>query len=83
MPTFGNGSSGDRIPLNTEALKKLPRDVSSPEYDRTRLKQSIVHIGVGGFFRSHQAVYLDDFINLTGSMEWGYCEHFATTRLFV
>ena len=33
----------------------------------------IVHIGVGGFHRAHQAVYLDDLLASGGGMEWGIC----------
>lgn len=33
----------------------------------------MVHIGVGGFFRAHQAVYLDDLLHRPGHAEWGYC----------
>jgi mannitol 2-dehydrogenase len=36
----------------------FPR-VKIPSYDRSGLRPGIVHIGVGGFHRSHQAVYLD------------------------
>ena len=30
-----------------------------PGYDRSQVTTGIVHIGVGGFFRAHQAMYLD------------------------
>jgi len=42
-------------------------------YDRKALRHGIVHIGVGGFFRAHQAVYLDDLLGQGGSTEWGIC----------
>jgi mannitol 2-dehydrogenase len=32
-----------------------------------------VHFGVGGFHRSHEAVYLDSLMNGGGSLEWGIC----------
>lgn len=37
------------------------------------MARSIVHIGVGGFFRAHQAVYLDHLLHLPGHARWGYC----------
>jgi mannitol 2-dehydrogenase len=49
-----------RIALSTESLRRLDPRVSIPEYDRHALAGGIVHIGVGGFHRAHQAVYLDD-----------------------
>ena len=30
-----------------------------PEYDRDRVTVGVVHFGVGGFHRAHQAMYLD------------------------
>jgi mannitol 2-dehydrogenase len=41
-----------------------------PRYDRSRLRPGIVHIGVGGFHRAHQAVYLDDLMNTGRGQEW-------------
>ena len=43
---------------SSEQLKQ----VRLPRYDRTKVKNGIVHIGVGGFHRSHQALYLDNYI---------------------
>ena len=31
----------------------------APAYDRSAITTGIVHIGVGGFHRAHQAMYLD------------------------
>lgn len=45
--------------------------VSGPGYDRAALRPGIVHIGVGGFHRSHQAVYLDELARAGVSSEWG------------
>jgi len=61
------------IKLNQANLGRLSPDVQVPSYDRQRLAQSIVHIGVGGFFRGHQAVYLDDLLHQPGHSEWGFC----------
>ena len=44
--------------------------LAPPPYDRTRLTTGIVHIGVGAFHRSHQAMYVDRLLAL-GATEWG------------
>jgi mannitol 2-dehydrogenase len=41
-----------------------------PGYDRTRLRPAVVHFGVGGFHRAHQAVYFDQLAEL-GFTHWG------------
>lgn len=50
---------------------RLFPQASVPSYDRTGLRPGIVHIGVGGFHRSHQAVYLDRLAEAGISNEWG------------
>jgi fructuronate reductase/mannitol 2-dehydrogenase len=45
--------------------------IETPAYDRTALRPGIVHIGVGGFHRSHQAVYLDRLAGAGVSRAWG------------
>lgn len=57
--------------LCNHALSTLPASVRRPSYDRSALTPGIVHIGVGGFHRAHQAVYLDDLFNLGVGHEWG------------
>jgi len=44
-----------------------------PQYDRRGITPGIVHIGVGGFHRAHEAVYLDDLMARGGANEWGLC----------
>lgn len=61
------------IGLNQANLRLLSSAVRIPTYDRKSVAQSIVHIGVGGFYRAHQAVYLDDLLHRPGHAEWGYC----------
>ncbi|HEX8612785.1 MAG TPA: mannitol dehydrogenase family protein [Telluria sp.] len=61
------------VALNNAALAHLPAHIPGPGYERSMQVPSIVHIGVGGFFRSHQALYLDDLLRLPGNTEWGYC----------
>jgi fructuronate reductase/mannitol 2-dehydrogenase len=41
-----------------------------PTYDRAALRPGVVHISVGSFHRSHQAVYLDDLAR-RGERDWG------------
>src|SRR3954468_104835 len=62
----------DPIKLNQAALANLPAGIPGPAYDRAAVTRSIVHIGVGGFFRAHQAVYLDRLLHMPGNEEWGY-----------
>jgi mannitol-1-phosphate/altronate dehydrogenase len=40
-----------------------------PNYDRKGFKEAIVHFGVGGFHRSHMAVYIDDLLR-KGLGDW-------------
>ncbi|HEV2775804.1 MAG TPA: mannitol dehydrogenase family protein [Solirubrobacteraceae bacterium] len=42
-----------------------------PTYDRAALTPSVVHMSVGSFHRSHQAVYFDDLAQRGISREWG------------
>ena len=44
--------------------------VAVPGYDRSALTPGVVHFGVGGFHRAHQALYLDDLAQ-RGETAWG------------
>jgi mannitol 2-dehydrogenase len=57
--------------LSERTLSQLPSWVAVPGYDRRSLTPSVVHIGVGGFHRAHQAVYFDDLARLGFSTDWG------------
>ncbi len=59
--------------LNRHALAALPAAVRKPAYDRGLLREHTVHIGVGGFHRAHQAVYLDDLLGFPDTERWGEC----------
>src|SRR4051812_33813916 len=61
------------LPLNSENLASLPADIAVPAYDRSRLRAGIVHLGVGGFHRAHQAMYLDRLMNAGLASDWGIC----------
>jgi mannitol 2-dehydrogenase len=55
--------------LRPEVLPEISDRVEVPTYDRSRLRQSIVHIGVGGFHRSHLGSYVDDLCR-AGHRDW-------------
>ncbi|WP_405055964.1 mannitol dehydrogenase family protein [Kribbella sp. NBC_01505] len=57
--------------LNTAALSALGNDIAVPAYDRTAVTPGIVHFGVGGFHRAHQAMYLDSLMNEGKALDWG------------
>ncbi len=42
-----------------------------PGYDRSQTLGKLAHIGVGGFNRSHLAVYLDDLLGMEAGGGWG------------
>ena len=60
-------------PLNERSLPSLPDSVSRPTYDRSRVQAGIVHIGVGAFHRSHQAMYIDRLLEGGEALDWGIC----------
>ncbi|KAM5343916.1 hypothetical protein ACJ41O_012453 [Fusarium nematophilum] len=49
------------------------QSVEIPAYDRTDIKEGIVHVGVGGFHRAHLAVYVDKLLQKHGQREWAIC----------
>ncbi|MFK4088688.1 mannitol dehydrogenase family protein [Kribbella sp. NPDC020789] len=57
--------------LSTAALSALGNEVAVPTYDRTAVTPGIVHFGVGGFHRAHQAMYLDALMNDGKALDWG------------
>jgi mannitol 2-dehydrogenase len=63
-------ATSQAVTLSDATLDQLPAEVERPTYDRSALTPGIVHIGVGGFHRAHQAVYLDELAG-TGVTEWG------------
>ncbi|CAM3747150.1 mannitol dehydrogenase family protein [Deinococcus frigens] len=64
--------------LNLKNLDQLGPGVAVPDYDPRTLSTSIVHFGVGGFHRSHEAMYLDRVLNAGGphaggNADWAIC----------
>lgn len=68
-----NHASHPPVKLAQQALGRLPSPVTTPGYERAAPQRVIVHIGVGGFYRAHQAVYLDDLLQAGLADGWGYC----------
>jgi len=61
------------LPLAAENLPSLAAQVAVPAYDRSRLRVGIVHLGVGGFHRAHQAMYLDRLMDDGQAQDWAIC----------
>ncbi len=62
-------AGGAAVELSSGSLSRLDPRISVPAYDRGALGGGIVHIGVGGFHRAHQAAYLDELCR-AGATEW-------------
>ncbi|GIF14986.1 mannitol dehydrogenase family protein [Actinoplanes teichomyceticus] len=61
------------IPLTAATLPDLPAGIPGPRYDRARCTTGIVHFGVGGFHRAHQAMYIDRLMNAGKALDWAIC----------
>jgi mannitol 2-dehydrogenase len=59
--------------LEARALASLACQLPTPSYDRDRVTTGVVHFGVGGFHRAHQAMYHDRLMNAGKALEWGIC----------
>jgi mannitol 2-dehydrogenase len=57
--------------LNKSTLPQIP--ISKPGYNRDEIGIGIVHFGVGGFHRAHQAMYVDRLMANGLAAEWGIC----------
>jgi len=57
--------------LTKATLPDIP--IAKPSYDRDQISVGIVHFGVGGFHRAHQAMYVDRLLELGHAKEWGIC----------
>ena len=78
-PNSGSQTIKTAIPLSE---KSLPQQTARmPRYDRKAVTHGIVHIGVGGFHRAHQALYIDSYIEQEmarastsePASHWGIC----------
>jgi mannitol 2-dehydrogenase len=59
--------------LNAETLAALRETLPVPGYSRSPEQTGIVHFGVGGFHRAHQALYLDQLMSKGEALNWGIC----------
>jgi mannitol 2-dehydrogenase len=66
-------TAGRLTKLSSSTLGALDREVAVPSYDRSVVRAGIVHFGVGGFHRAHQAMYLDRLMNDGQALDWGIC----------
>ncbi len=56
--------------LSASTVTSLSPDLPVPTYDRSLLTPGIVHFGVGGFHRAHQAMYLDRLMAGGQAHDW-------------
>jgi mannitol 2-dehydrogenase len=62
------------VPLREDTLDQLdPARVELPAHRRQDVTRGIVHFGVGGFHRTHEAMYLDTLMNAGEARDWGIC----------
>ncbi len=59
--------------LNQKNLSAIGGSLKVPAYHRNELKSGIVHVGVGGFHRAHQAVVVQKLLESGGHSDWGIC----------
>jgi mannitol 2-dehydrogenase len=59
--------------LGSATVGALGNDVGVPAYDRSAVRPGIVHFGVGGFHRAHEAMYLDRLMDEGRALDWGIC----------
>jgi len=45
--------------------------ITTTQYDRSACDVGVVHLGFGAFHRAHQAVYIDDYLDVSGDLHWG------------
>ncbi|WP_437372513.1 mannitol dehydrogenase family protein [Maribacter litoralis] len=61
------------IMLNSRSLAEISKKLPTPTYQRDSLKIGIVHVGVGGFHRAHQAYYTHLLHEKENAHDWGIC----------
>lgn len=57
-------------PVTQATLPELAGRLAVPTYDRAAMSVGIMHLGVGGFHRSHQAMYLDRLMASGRDGDW-------------
>ncbi len=59
--------------LTPAGLSELRDRLPVPSYDRSALSVGIVHLGVGGFHRAHEAMYLDRLMSEGKALDFAIC----------
>jgi mannitol 2-dehydrogenase len=59
--------------LSAQTLACWRDQLPVPGYDRDLVTPGVVHVGVGGFHRAHQAMYHDRLLSEGGARDWGIC----------
>jgi mannitol 2-dehydrogenase len=59
--------------LDEKTVGAIDSAIPTPSYDRRAVTVGIVHLGVGGFHRAHQAMYVDRLMNEGKALDWGIC----------
>ncbi|HEY6314651.1 MAG TPA: mannitol dehydrogenase family protein [Streptosporangiaceae bacterium] len=60
-------------PLNSRTVASWSDRMPVPAYDRDLVTPGVVHFGVGGFHRAHQAMYHDRLLSDGTAPDWGIC----------
>lgn len=63
----------NNLVLNQKNLVEIENQIPVPTFNRSALKKGIVHIGVGGFHRAHQALFTHNLLEQSNTQEWGIC----------
>ncbi|NND80368.1 MAG: mannitol dehydrogenase family protein [Maribacter sp.] len=59
--------------LNESNISKIRTQILVPSYNRQQLKTGIIHVGIGGFHRSHQAYYIHQLLEKYSATDWAIC----------
>src|SRR5215469_13549253 len=60
-------------PLSERTMPRWAERLPGPAYDRRLVTPGVVHFGVGGFHRAHEAMYHDRLMNAGMALDWGIC----------
>jgi len=63
----------ENLKLNSKNLSAIGERIAIPKYSRSDIKTGIVHVGIGGFHRAHEAFYTDQLLQDEAVKDWGIC----------
>ncbi|MUU77062.1 mannitol dehydrogenase family protein [Winogradskyella endarachnes] len=63
----------ENLKINNKNLSAIGQRIAVPKYNRDIIKTGIVHVGIGGFHRAHEAFYTDQLLHNETIKEWGIC----------